>query len=296
MKRIMAALTGELPMTDFVKFTYAPGQYWLFGLFFKLFGPSLLLERLIWVIMRALVTAMTYLVSRFMVPKRFVFIPVVMAMVMACVPYKTLYPLLTVLNLLALFIYIEKKNKVWLLISGALAGFTLWFREDIGIFLIITAFLCFFVQHFSVPTFRVFPLKIRLTAQLKQIIRKQGLFLSMSILAFLPLVIYYGINGKARTLVWELFIGGPLSYISRKAKVSFHFPNIRELFQIPLDWDVVFLWFPVFLFIFIFFLLAYRLVRQHKLTDHNLYVFATLLLAVLTFNQTYQRAIFERLL
>lgn len=295
-KRIMAVLTGEMPLIDFKRFTYAPGRYWFFGFFFKIFGPSLALERIIWVIFRSLVNVLTYQVARVMVPRGFVLIPVLLSMTMACVPFKTLFPFFTLLNLLILFAYIKTQERKWLILSGLTAGVTIWFRQDISGFLLITAFLCFFFQQASLQKLSLVPPRIRITAALKPIFKKLGLFLAMLILPFLPLVVIYGFHGIAHIFVWEMFIGGPLSLTARRVKMSHHFPDIRTLFQAPFQWDVLFLWIPVFIFVFILVLLASRFIKQKQLSKQDLYLLATLVLAVLTFNQTFQFAIFERLL
>jgi hypothetical protein len=295
-KRIMAVLTGELPLIDFIKFTYAPGHYWFFGFFFKLFGPSIILERFIWVILRALVSVITYLLSRYLIPNAFVFLPVVLAMTMTCIPYKTMVPFLSVLNLYVLFIYIDKKKSKWLILSGIVSGLTLWVRQDIGIFLLITACLCIFCQSFSLEKLSVFPLKIRMKAQFKKILARQGLFFSSLILSFVPLVAVYGIYGKAVPFLKLMFLQGPLDYINRKGTTSRQFPHIKEIFKAPADWDAVFLWSSVFVFVFIFLLLSYRILKQRKFTKPDLFVLATLIMSVLTFNLTVQNALFERIL
>jgi len=295
-KRIMAVLTGEVPLIDFKRFTYAPGRYWLFGFFFRIFGPSLALERLIWVIFRALVNVLTYLVARHMMPRNFALIPVALSMTMACVPFKTLFPFLTVLNLFTLFGYIKTQQRKWLFITGVTAGVTLWFRQDIAGFLLIAAFFCFFFQQTSLQTLNVKPPRIRVSVSLRPVFKTFGLFFSTLLIPFLPLVVFYGIQGMAHIFVWDMFIGGPLSLISRRGKMPHHFPPIQELFQTPFNWDVLFLWTPVALFIGVFFLLSHRFMKHKQFTRHDLYVLATLIMAVLTFNQTFQYAIFERLL
>jgi len=295
-KRIMAVLTGEIPLINFKKFTYAPGHYWFFGFFFKLFGPSIMLERLLWVILRSLVNVITYLLSKYLVPKFFVFLPVVLALLMPSISYKTMVPFLAMLNLYALFLYIDKKNNKWLILAGAVSGLTLWFRQDIGIFSLVNACVCIFFQHVSIEKLSLIPLRMRFRSHLKKVLAKQGLFCLTFVLSFLPLVVFYGTHGRATTFIWDMFLGGPLKYFSRKGRMPRQFPNIEELFQIPLDWDVIFLWIPVFIFVFAFFLLSYRFIKQKGFTTLNLFLWATLIMSVLTFNLTVQNAIFERIL
>jgi hypothetical protein len=295
-KRIMAVLTGEIPLIDFKRFTYAPGRYWFFGFLFKILGPSLALERFIWVVFRSLVNVFSYLVARVMIPRYFVLIPVLLSMTMACVPFKTLFPFLTLLNLFTLFGYIKTRERKWLIISGLTAGMTIWVRQDISGFLFLAASLCFFFQHASLQRLSLLPPRIRLSVSFKPIWKKWRSFLTALAIPFLPLVVIYGIHGAAHTFVWDMFIRGPLNLTARRIKMSHHFPDIRTLFQTPVQWDVFSLWIPVFIFISILVLLFYRLIKQHQFTKHDLYLLATLVMAVLTFNQTFQFAIFERFL
>lgn len=295
-RKTMAVMSGKLPLVDFTFFTYQPGIYFLLASFFYLFSPSLIVERSFWVVFRCFNNVLTYLVAKRIMPTHFALIPVAVIALVPCIPYKSFYTLFVLINLYMLFLYIEKFETKWLLVSGLVTGLTFWFRQDVGGFSALIFGICIFlhnVSHFgscNIPAFSRF--KKFFGAFGKSI----GMYTSMVILGFSPLLIYYSLHSKAHDLLYQTAIGRPTEELEMRASDSYYFPNFSEIFHIPIQWDVVFLWFPIFLFISVLFLLIFRRIKRKSYSRENLCVFFTLLMAFFTFYQTYNYPKYERIL
>jgi len=295
-RRTMAVICGKLPLADFTVFTYQPGIYFLLALFFCLFSPSLIVERFFWLFFRCLNNVLTYLVAKRIMPTHFTLIPVAVVALIPCIPYKSFYALFVLLNLYMLFLYIEKYQAKWLLISGLVTGLTFWFRQDVGVFSALIFGICLFLNNafhlgsYNIPAFSRF--KKFFGAFGKSI----GMYASMVILGFSPLLIYYSLHSKLHDLLYQTAIGRPTEELEMRASDSYYFPNLGEIFHFPIQWNVVFLWFPIFLFISVLSLLIFRQIKGKFYTRENLCVFFTLLMAFFTFYQTYNYPKYERIL
>jgi hypothetical protein len=122
----LRVLDGQLPLKDFYQ-TYAPGRYWVLAFLFRIFGPSLSLERLLWVIVHALANVLMYLAARRSMPARFAAIPLIVMMMIPGIWNKTLCNFLLLANVLAVYRYVERFDRRSLALCGAAAGFTVWF-------------------------------------------------------------------------------------------------------------------------------------------------------------------------
>ena len=293
-EKTVATLSGELPLVNFVKFTYAPGEYFLIALLFCLFSPSLFIVKFLFVILRSLVSVLMYHVAKPIVPPKYSLLPVAIITIIPCFARKTFYPFFTLLNLLLLFQLLTAFQKRWIIGCGLLAGLTLWFRQDLALIVWAATALCLFLQAATSQ-----PKGLSLLTKAKSIVwlnlKTQGLYLLIMALAYAPLVGYYFFRSTGFRLVREMFWGHP----SRHLSVTKHmpqFPHLNQILRTPLDWEKIFMWLPQFLFLGVFLFLLLRLWKARSLSHQNWLIFATLTVAVLTFSQTYVYAIYERLL
>lgn len=293
----VGTLNGELPLVDFVGFTYPLGRYFLLALLFTVFSPSVAVERLFFVVLRSLVNVLMYLFATKLLPKGWTFLPVAMIGVMACFPWKTLLPFVTLLNL----IFLEKLaaaplRKKALLSSAVVAGFTLGFRQDIALYAWAAAALLIAWQvyevlpetesgRFSAPAF----LKGNLKHQSRYFLTMAGVFS--------PLAAFYLLKSHGIKLLYEMFIGRPADHLRVVAHYSHHFPSLGKTLQSPLDGEKIFLWIFLLILPATAALLLTRVFRERRLTRENQTVLAILVIAVLSFSsETFVYAIFERLL
>jgi len=294
--KVVRTMRGDLPLQHFVQFTYAPGHYFSFAALFWLFSPSLVIERLAWTVLRALVSMLMYLTARRLMPSGYALLPVVLITVLPCSHWKTFYPFFTLLNLLCVFHLVDGFAKKWVIRSGLVAGLTLCFRQDLAlIFGGITA-CCMLLNSFGSLKEGVLSFKARTQFFIVSNMQTIGLYFMMMLLPFLPVLGYYFLRGSAIVLLREMFVGHPSRHLKVVHHMPFHFPGIGQLFRWPLNLEVVFLWLPLVLFVFILISLASRLFREKHFGVENRRISALLLASILIYNQTYLYAIFERLL
>ena len=138
-------LNGDMPYRDFWSL-YAPGEFYLLAGIFKLFGASIVVERIATVAIEALFACFVYLLV-----KKFIFSYSALAVWMLTLawlrvrmPYSR--PMTTALLFFAIaslgmanFIFTKKLR--WLVVSGVFTGITALFRQDIGFYLSISTFL-----------------------------------------------------------------------------------------------------------------------------------------------------------
>ena len=130
-------LQGQVPYRDFWSM-YPPGQFYTLALLFKLFGPSVLVERIYGIIVRSLLA-----MSGFLVTKKlgFSYGAAIVGWAMALLwTVSTWFPacpiymaLLVIYASIALFLhYLGKREARWLLWSGLTIALSATFRHDLG--------------------------------------------------------------------------------------------------------------------------------------------------------------------
>ena len=132
---------GQVPYRDFWTM-YAPGQYYLLAFLFKLFGPSLMVERICSTVIATLVCTMTYAILRQSAGRA----PAAMCTVLAAVwlgglkffgsPMPTAL-LLSLASTYGIVRYLDDRKCRWLAVCGLLVGAATLFRHDIGIYTLI---------------------------------------------------------------------------------------------------------------------------------------------------------------
>jgi Dolichyl-phosphate-mannose-protein mannosyltransferase len=130
--------SGDIPYRDFYA-NYGPGQFYVLATLFKVFGPSVLVERLWDLLIRACTVLVVYLiVDRTWNRRRALLISLLVTMWLSYFEFYG-YPvfpclLLSLLSLYCLIsIYRGYRATAPLLASGVCVGITILFRPDIGI-------------------------------------------------------------------------------------------------------------------------------------------------------------------
>jgi hypothetical protein len=114
--------------------------------------------------------------------------------------------------------------------------------------------------------------------------------------AFSPLLIFYAIRSHTYSLLYQLSFGHWNRWLGIRARDRYSFPTLSELVRLPIDWDVVFVWVPILLFISLLLVLAYRLLKNKAFSNHDWLLFAALTFSALTYFHTYQFPTYTRLL
>ncbi|RME43379.1 MAG: hypothetical protein D6795_19555 [Deltaproteobacteria bacterium] len=129
---VMRILAGEVPYRDFYHF-YAPGRFYLCALLFSIFGADLLVSRLLWVFLHAVLVYLIYRSARRLVASPgYAIVPALLFSVAPGPWFKVFFPLSTVANLLALLRLYERPSRERSFVAGLIAGGTLLLRQDVG--------------------------------------------------------------------------------------------------------------------------------------------------------------------
>lgn len=129
---------GQVPYRDFWTM-YAPGQYYLLALLFKLFGMSLMVERVASALIAAALCTFIYAIVRSFTGRAIAVMCVMIAAVwmgglkMFGSPMPTAL-MLALGSALTFVSFISTQHRSYLIISGLLAGAAALFRHDIGVY------------------------------------------------------------------------------------------------------------------------------------------------------------------
>jgi hypothetical protein len=131
-------LNGDIPYRDFWTI-YAPGQFYALALLFKVFGPSIMAERVYSGIVHFLIVVFTYCLAKKLVSQKFALLSWFLITVRSGSFgfYASPMPpaiMFSLLSCLCLAEFICKKQKWGLLIAGISTGLAALFRHDIGFY------------------------------------------------------------------------------------------------------------------------------------------------------------------
>ncbi len=141
-------LNGEIPYRDFWTI-YAPAQFYALAGLFKIFGPSIRVERVYDAVLRSLLAALAFIMAMRLTSVRWALaVWLAVAVWLKYLGYYA-YPnipavLLALSSLYLLFGFFNMDvPKMRLFASGVLAGLAVLFRHDTGFYLILAEFLVF---------------------------------------------------------------------------------------------------------------------------------------------------------
>ena len=134
----MRVSRGEVPYRDFWTM-YAPGQFYIIALLFRIFYPSILVERLWTTLVYICICIMVYLVVRKMTNMLYAGLAAVLCMIWLSdyeiygtpVPVSVLFSLISIYFMLSFFSRMQNHD---LILSGAMAGVSALIRQDLGLY------------------------------------------------------------------------------------------------------------------------------------------------------------------
>jgi hypothetical protein len=146
-------LDGELPYKDFWSL-YSPGQFWVVAALFKVFGSSLLVERLWDIIVRASIALVVYLTAALIAPKRLAVIAWLTSLGWLWVVDFYGYPLFpaTLFTLVAAYCclqFVLNGGQRMLFMAGMSTALAAAFRHDIGFYGFFAANVLLVLLYFS---------------------------------------------------------------------------------------------------------------------------------------------------
>ncbi len=131
-------LDGGVPYKDFWTL-YPPGQFYILAFFFKLFGASLLVSRLVDTFMRLCIAVLAWCIARKLTSRSLASLIAATVVLFfnrfATYSYAMLPALaLSLASILMILIHIERERKVYLFLAGAFIGLTFFIRWDFGVY------------------------------------------------------------------------------------------------------------------------------------------------------------------
>jgi hypothetical protein len=111
---------------------YMPGGYYLYALFFKLFGTSVRVGRLLGVLLRCGNSLLIYHLARKAIPSGFAVLPAVALALLPGPWHKTLFVTLSLLDMVLVARYAERRSMGRLLLMGLATALTLLYRHWLG--------------------------------------------------------------------------------------------------------------------------------------------------------------------
>lgn len=237
-------LRGRIIYKDFFK-EYTPGNFMLPALLFKLFGTNILIERFVMIFVRATSVLLLYLLCSRLSKGFIVFIPPIMLLLAPGPWHKSFIPFFTLLDLYFFCRFIDNLNYYRVIVLGFLTAATIFFRQDIGAFFIVTVL----VSIISIP-------EIKKMARFS-IMRLVIVYL-FSILFFFTPVIYYFLNkGALNDFINDCFIS---SWDVRIQTKKFPFPRF-DFISFNQGMSGFFYYIPI---IFFFIILCYIIATRDK--------------------------------
>ncbi len=183
----MRVLSGQLPLKDFHQ--YMPGRFYLLGLWFLIFGKSVMVERLLFVLIHTAKNLLMYHTARKVIPAPFSFIPVVLTLLLPGFWAKGFVGLSLLLCAFFLLRYMENPENRRLVVLGLVVGISVYFREDYaGYAAIATGLMLLY-------------LGVSARDRFTRIIARGLTFSAAIFTALTPMLLLYGIRGGFPALV-----------------------------------------------------------------------------------------------
>jgi hypothetical protein len=223
----MHVLAGDIPHRDFFTM-YGPGFYYTLAALFKLFGPSVLVERVLDILLRACCVALIYQITRRAAPTVCAVAAALVAMVWLTWFVTYGYPLFAALatslaSLTFLLSALENRRPVSsLFVSGMFAGLTVLFRYDIGFLAFIAASAVLAVATWL--RFSPHPARRRVTT------RTLAVFCSGLAVVTVPVAITLAAAGAIPDLVFDVVTFSSQTYPRMR---SLPFPGIDAISSDP---------------------------------------------------------------
>lgn len=191
-------LQGHIPYRDFWSM-YPPGQFYTLAVLFKLFGSSVLVERVYDLAVRSLLALCGFLITRKLgLSKLAAVIGWAMALIWTASTWFAAYPVYAALVLIcesitAFLHHLETKQARWLFCSGLLLALAATFRHDLGAMAAIAVLIALLVKEVTGPDRDWRPI---------------GAYLGGGLLAALPVAVYL-LAAVGIGPVWDQLVATP---------------------------------------------------------------------------------------
>jgi hypothetical protein len=258
----------------YIKFDqYFFGKYYLLAGFFKLFGRTIAVARILFILIHCLNNVLAFLIARKIMSFPYNLLPVLLLLLAPGYWHKSFIALLLLFNLFAIFNLQKKISTKPVILFSLVVGFSFYFRIDIAGYGLITAVIVIAVGTVMKKT------------SLSKATASLAMMALFTILAIAPLFILHGLNND-----WEYPINRIANDIKNANQQSISFPGPDKLLDEPtqilaFERTVFFMYTSVLAFVLAFLFLVTRMRQDVYFQDiKNEYLLSTLVLGVLSFN------------
>lgn len=269
-------LKGDIPYRDFWTM-YAPGQFYVIALLFKIFGESLFITRLYSATINLLIVLMVYFIVKRLSSEKLALLSLILSTLWmggwglfysSPTPAGTLWCLFSIYFVID-FLCSEKISS--LILAGIITGINAIFRHDIGGYTFISSSIVILLYTY---------LKVA-NKDIKGTINIWLRYILGTIIGFLPFSIYLIINVPLKELLFDLIIF--------PARI---FPRVRDLpypsFRFNL-YSFLF-YFPIIMYVLSGILIILNIFRLRYLNGREWANMLLLILGIFFFNQAWVRS------
>lgn len=282
---------GEVPGRDFHLETYIYGRYALLSFLFHIFGgPNILIERAMWLVLRALCVVMAFLIGRRIMPTSYAITATLFLMIVPGPWHKTPYAFSCLLGLLSLYYFLDKRNRFWLALCGLAGGVCLQLRQDIGLIVIFVSSLILFLVS-KKETVNITEKK-RLLLWVGKGSKGLFFYILFVLAALAPAALYLLYHNALDSVFEQCFI----------EKFEQHLGLFNFTFRLGRMWErgdyigCVYFAIPPVVFIVIVLVLGNRVLLHREKSERFFELLALFLIALLSINQAYNHLLIVRLL
>ncbi len=225
---------GQIPHRDFYA-NYGPAQFYILAGLFRLFGPSILVERLYDLFIEGLLVTAVFGIAKSFCRRSFALCTAIVTLLwLFCLIYLTGTPVIPVslLNVvssaLVLTVFVRSVSARRMLAAGAIAGAAALFRYDTGFALFATHTCVIIIAHYLGPD----------SKRLRTFTRTWGPYLLGFAVVTLPPALYYLAVAPLHPILHDIVLY-PGKYYHRGRKLPFPgislrtFENIQVYLPIP---------------------------------------------------------------
>jgi hypothetical protein len=195
-------LDGQVIYRDF-HHTYAPGGFYLLAALFKIFGKTILLERLVFALLGALRCLLAFSIVRMVTRSRLAYLAPVLAIIAPGPWHKVFFPAFGFLALYAVLLATVRGSR-WYLVAGVAIGLAAVFRQDVAGFAVVAAVVGLAVEAW------------RLSTGLAPALRRLGLLAAGAAAAVAPVVLYFAAERALAPMIHKIAVDGMLDNMTNR--------------------------------------------------------------------------------
>ena len=293
---------GDLPYKDFWTL-YAPGYFYLLAFLLNIIGWSISNERIISIVFMLIPPLFAFLIAKKYLKNNYSYWVFILIVIWTgyCSFYGKSIPLALgfgILSILPVYLYNDKKKIKFLFFSGLTTGLTAYFRLEFGAYVYVSVILSMLIfTYLNID-------KNDNKGWIGILIKDLSFYTLFTILAFLPIAVYFLINVPMKDL-YEQLIYTPLNIYPKVRSLPLPVPFLigvdmsgyTKIRFIELFVDSIVFYFPLIVYIITGWKLVSNVIKKEIITNPSGFFIRLLLLisGIIFYNQASVRSEKEHL-